>query len=103
MSAACPGPTRPEVEVGDLVAVDFQLGPDTRGKLRIDDSVQENGAGVSQKAQRPVSDHERADDAHHWIHPGPAEERPVRSAPMASTEVMASASTCRYAARRLWS
>ena len=69
-----PRPHTPQMKVGDAVAADFKLGPDARGKLRIDDGIQENGSSVSQQPQRPVGDDERADDAHHWIHPRPAEE-----------------------------
>ncbi len=95
-----PGMARPEarqMQVADLVAIDFEP------RLRMVSARFPSGTMSSSTVpalrtspERPVQDSTDADQRHQRIHPDPApKKRPASSATIASTEVMASASTCR--------
>ena len=57
--------------------------------------VEQNATGVTDQAPGPAGNHDRAHHAHRRVQPQPAIQAPTTNAAMASTEVRASASTCR--------
>ena len=69
-------PNAPQVKIGDPVRANLQAVPDLGCQPWIGHGVEQHRSRRSQQPVRPEPNDQRADNAHHRVHPIPTKEAP---------------------------